>query len=243
MLRKTTIVLFILFVLAVLFTYALETSPANIARQITPSATLSPQLIKFSSSEIVRIDLNSNEGNAITLEKDQQWTYKDDKQTTVDQGKVEMFLSNIQSLTTISSLNPVSDLDAFGLGKSAKIITLFSETNEQTTLKFGSKTPVESGYYLVVDNNAPVVVSIYGAEDIFALMSKDSLKSTTPTPSLTSEISTQDTASVTSIVPVQISEEPGITVTSIVTDQPKTTMTAITSTALVKTPQTTPSVK
>jgi hypothetical protein len=71
-------------------------------------------------------------------------------------------------------------LQTLFLDHPGQTITISAAAGKTLTIKFGGNTPTQSGYYVVVGNNAPTVVDKNAVETIFNLFDT-ALPEPTPT--------------------------------------------------------------
>ncbi|HEX2978915.1 MAG TPA: hypothetical protein VHO48_01505, partial [Anaerolineaceae bacterium] len=91
MVRKPTVVILILFALALLAGWVLEFSPLKSNRE-TPTPTLTPKLVTgLESGEIVKIDVRQSNGTAVSLAKnaENQFQFIEATDSQPDQGKIQ----------------------------------------------------------------------------------------------------------------------------------------------------------
>lgn len=190
MIRKQTWILLAIFAVLVALAIYLQRNPVASPVDLTPSPTSqSVMLSGWVSSEIVWIEYKDNLGSSIQLEEtqSQNWQMQPDG-VPIDLGKVEEIRTQILDASVLAILDPGFNLDTVGLVNPTGMLTISNAQGKQTTIKIGDLTPTESGYYVIVDSEAPKVVSRYAIEAFLELLQKNSLLSYTPTPEITSTI-------------------------------------------------------
>lgn len=188
MIRRQTWILLIIFAALIGLALYLQKNPLQNQASLTPSPTRQAAMVAgWSTSEITRIEFTDDQGGKISLDQAANggWVLRPDS-APVDLGKVEELRTQILDTTSLSSLDSGISLDAIGLVKPVKTITLYGADNKKTTLKIGNLTPTQSGYYVIVDNQSPVVASRYAMDAIFESLTKERLLNYTPTPVATS---------------------------------------------------------
>lgn len=163
----------LLAILAILFgvTWYWEWSPAKQLRS-TPTPTSEPVLLAgWVNQDIISLE-SIQQDNKLSIARgtDKTWYFVNNKEKTVDQGKVELLLSH---LTTINAMNTAGNIElkAIGLDTPIAIITLQNKEGKKSTIKIGKPTPIDSGYYIQVNNEASIVIGRkYAVEAILELL-------------------------------------------------------------------------
>lgn len=165
--------------------WLVQWSPEAKQRKITPIPTPTEGILSdFNPLTTDWIDINHQNGKALRIHQnaDHTWGFVDVVNGTADQGKIQQLLSSLSSLTPVSTLDASIALDAVGLSTPNETITIKDITGKQIVLIIGTKTATGSGYYVQVDSKTPVVSSKYGIEDLVNLFSVENLVLATPTP-------------------------------------------------------------
>jgi hypothetical protein len=183
MFRRTTWVLLTVFILLFALTILVEKKPSLTAGLKTPTATAFPKLLgDFSSKKIQNIEITPPTGEPYTVKKndDQSWIIPNQSRP-VDSGKVEELLTSLASLNIYTILDSGVSKDAIGLTKSPIIIAYKTSDGSDKTIKIGQITSTQSGYYVQIDDNNPVVVDKSGLDAVINLLSVDNLVVPLPT--------------------------------------------------------------
>jgi hypothetical protein len=182
MIRRGTLIVLAIFVLLIGATWYLEWSPAGQARaRGTPTATAYPKLINLGPGQFNKIEMKDSNGTfAIQINLNNTWSFADAQNTPADQGKIQQLLSSLTGLESTATLD-INSLASFGLGSANHVLTIQS-SNGTFVLKVGKLTPTSGGYYVQVDNHAPVVVDKTSMDDILNLMNREALLPATATP-------------------------------------------------------------
>jgi hypothetical protein len=106
------------------------------------------------------------------------WTYGNEG--PVPQGKVEQLISEILAMRTLAQMQDGLNLKDLLLEAPTRVITLQTANGKTATIQIGGLTPTQSGYYVKVDQNAPVIVGKDALETVLKLL--DESKPATPTP-------------------------------------------------------------
>ena len=184
MIRRSTWIAVALLIILLGVTWYFEWSPTGLARaKGTPTATFIPQIIKENQSDIFQVEFTSPDGNT-TLHKDPDntWSFSDNPNQNIDQGKVQELLSDIYFLTPLTTMDSSVSLDSFGLLNPTQILAIKVSNGSPYIIKLGSLTATGSGYYIQVNSNPVVIVSKTSLESIFDLVKTDVLFEKTATP-------------------------------------------------------------
>lgn len=181
---RATLIIFFIFILGIVFTWYWEFSPAKEAR-LTPTPTESPKLLSgWTTSDLIGIDVISEDGINIQLRKnsDNYWAYSSLENKQPDQGKVYQLSSSLLNLSASNTTNSDITIDALGLTNPKMIITVQHINGTKIIINVGNITPTESGYYIQIDTDSPVVSGKYSIDAIIDLIQNDNLTLITPTP-------------------------------------------------------------
>ncbi len=159
MIRRSTWVIIIVFVLVIGLAVLVEKTP-YFQPASTPTATSAPSLLKIPSGGINAIKLEVLQGPTISVKLigGGGWVADQPLNAMPDQAnmaEVTTTLSTLQILVAPATSIPEA---AAGLQSPAQTITILSGTNQQNVLKIGNSTPTSSGYYVQLDQNKPVIV-------------------------------------------------------------------------------------
>jgi hypothetical protein len=182
MIRRGTLIVLIIFVLLIGVTWYLEWSPTGQTRaRGTPTATAFPRLIDLGTGQFEKIEMKDSSGTfGIQRNLNDTWSFTDAQNTPADQGKVQQLLSSLDGLQAMAVLD-INALASFGLVSANQVLTIQS-SNGTFVLKVGKVTPTSGGYYVQIDNHAPVVVDKTSMDDILNSMNRLALSPATATP-------------------------------------------------------------
>ncbi len=186
MIRKSTWLFLGIFVLLLLVVVLQGTKTIGTSlQQPTATPTAIPGLFdELSSAILVSIHIEPAVGSSYDLNRnpDKLWqiNYPGQPPTPADQGTVEQAVSAISSLTPISVLQGEYDLEQLALIRPVFLVRLEKQTGESVTLKLGRQTPTTSGYYAQLNENTPVVVNSFAAEDLMNLLAQPPLQAEPP---------------------------------------------------------------
>jgi hypothetical protein len=182
MIRRGTLIVLAIFVLLIGVTWYLEWSPAGQARpRGTVTATAYPKLINIGTGQFVKIEMKDSSGTfGIQRNLNDTWSLTDAQNTPADQGKIQQLLAALAGLQPMATLD-INALASFGLVSANQTLTILS-SNGTFVLKVGKLTPTSGGYYVQVDNKAPVVVDKTSMDEILTSMNRQALLPATATP-------------------------------------------------------------
>jgi hypothetical protein len=185
MVRKQTWILLAVFVVLLGATFYLQKNPLpKAAGTTTPSATsAAPILQGWNANDIVWMELKDAQGATILMAQDSEgsWALGQDGKQKVEAGLAEEITAQIASMRPVTTLATGFDLEPVGLKTPARILTIRNKQGKQTEIHIGNVTPTGSGYYVQVDQQAPVVVektTVDGTLDLF----QNALPTATPEP-------------------------------------------------------------
>jgi hypothetical protein len=182
MIRRGTLVVLAIFVLLIGVTWYLEWSPAGQARaRGTPTATARPKLIELGTDQFTKIEMKDSSGTfGIQRNLNDTWSFTDAQNTPADQGKIQQLLASLTGLQSIATVD-INTLAAFGLVSANQVLTI-QTSNGTFVMKVGKVTATSGGYYVQIDNHAPVVVDKSSLDEILNSMNRQNLSPATATP-------------------------------------------------------------
>lgn len=187
MIRRSTWVVFVVFLViaaAGIFLLRSPASPLPATAAETPSATPAPQVIQgWDASQVTDIQYVAANGEQQHLARtpDSLWTDMV-KQSPATVGQVEELLSELLSMRVLTTMPADYSLDALALANPTQKISIGRPDGTSLELWIGNATPTGNGYYVRVNNNAPVVVSKYALDAVTQLFA-DIQATPTPLPS------------------------------------------------------------
>lgn len=183
MIRRSTAVVVVVFLLALGALLFLRQNPSLLQSATpTPQATpFSKLLTEWKEADISQAVLQRSVGGTTTLTRNPDGSWTNAAAGTVAPGKVEQLLSELLATNILVQMSADTKLEDLKLVTPGQIIVLRDNTGRQTTIKVGGMTPTESGYYVMMDEDTPVVVSKYAIEAVLKLFD-EALPEATPTP-------------------------------------------------------------
>jgi hypothetical protein len=190
MIRRTTWIILGLFVLLLVFAWYLQHTKANAALQATATPG-NQNLLDIAENNIASITIEDDQGNKVSLGRDDNdlWSLTEPKVDATDVGGAESIVSQLVSLSVMSTLDPVPPPEATGLDKPADTITIQLKDGSETKIQVGKQTPIANGYYVQVDQGAVSVVSKFGIESVLKMLTEPPIQ-VTPTETGTPETAT-----------------------------------------------------
>lgn len=189
MIRKQTWILLVVFAALLGVMFYLQQNPLPDTAQATPSVTAQPVMLPgWQPEDITQISIQHGQAEALMLAKDAEGSWMlEPGALPVEAGKVEQLRAQITDLRVIAALQPGFDPAATGLSQPVLTLTVWNTQGQETVLKIGGQTPIETGYYIQVGESAPVVVSKFAVEALLDLAQIEKLANITPTPEAPSE--------------------------------------------------------
>lgn len=208
--RSTWIVLIVLVVLAGAL-YAIQKTNLLAASE-SPTSTPVPMLLEQTTDTIVSVKLTDSAGKDIiaALNNSNQWTITEPAGLQISQGNMQEVLSDLDGISVQSSLLSSLPLTATGLDSPAHTITLTFKSGQVHVIKVGQLTPTQSGYYVQVDANTPVIAIQSNIDSVIELLTAVTY---TPTPNSTATPVVSETATPPVSPGAILTETPGATPT------------------------------
>lgn len=178
MIRKSTWILFALFLVILAFGIYLSKSDGILNKEKTATpVTVEKALPEISMDKATGISYTKLKMNLISLSKNNNgvWTLSSDPQKTINQARLSEIFSNLNSLEVMTKMNSSSKVEELGLLPPAQEINILGSEGTQIQVKIGNLTPTESGYYLQVENGVPIIVGKGGLETIVGLLTPENL--------------------------------------------------------------------
>lgn len=170
MIRRSTWILFLVFLIFVAITIYWERS-RNTSEELSPTSTPQASMLNLDSSNVARVAILASQGEKITFAKNDanNWTIEEplgEVDANADFGSsIERFIT-AKALSTLESPPP---LDAAGLGVPPYTITITLQDGSQIIVLIGSVTVTDSGYYVQVKDDF-IVVDKFSIDNILDLL-------------------------------------------------------------------------
>jgi hypothetical protein len=187
MIRRSTVILLVIFLIVLGATIYLSRTPQGITRfGITPTATSQPKLlVNWTAGTLNKIEVQNPGAAPVVVQRTKDtWGFLTLEARTVDQGKLLQLLSSLPTVNVLGKLDPPPPVAASGLGSSAVVLKMTHTDGSIVTIRFGNKTPTTNGYYVQVGDQTPIICDQTAVQDILTLLSPDGLIIQTPTPAV-----------------------------------------------------------
>lgn len=184
MLRRSTVLLVVIFLLLLGFIAALQQGWFSSSPQ-EPTATPQAFLLDgFLMAQVENIQVFENQQLTLDLKRtpDGGWIFTLPAASPADPGKVEQLLSSLSALTAASQVSPGTALEALGITPDGKKLVMVDQMGGMVTLHLGNSTPTGTGYFVQVNQKPPLVVSQYAFQDVISLANLEALQLRDTTP-------------------------------------------------------------
>lgn len=192
MIRRSTLVVFVLFVIALAALLVLQRAPNSPLKPAsTPLPTGMPNMILgWKSADVSVLTGKSVDGKEkrLTRNSDGSWAYG---ALTIEGGKVEQLLSELLAARIVAQMPSDLSLKDMLLEAPTQVMTLQSSDGRSLNVQIGSITPTQSGYYVRVDNNQAVVVGKSSLDAVLQLFDEVGQPTPTPIPTPTAQAAPQ----------------------------------------------------
>lgn len=179
MIRKPTWILLAVFIVLLGAAFYLQKNPLPEKVEITPSPTARPKLLgEWQSSDIRWIEVKEGENEAVRVAQDSSGNWvmgSGETNAAADAGKIEAVRSEIAEALVQAALPADYDLEAIGLDAPSAVITIKNVTAEEMFIQVGDATPTGTGYYVKIDQQAPVVVNKEAIDSVLDQVSAETL--------------------------------------------------------------------
>lgn len=205
--RRSTIVLVVLFAAFGLLYWYMQ-KPGNVIKQaLTTSTPTAPQplsdLIKPEQGQVSQISVQSADGKTVTLKKSGGiWLIATDHEAPANQDSAEMIAQSISSLRMVATLEKAPDLAAIGLSSPVYTVSLVLSDGSPYIFKIGAATVTGSGYYVQANDGSLVVIDKNAIDTLTSLIvDPPFLQTATPSPAPATETPASTTLPETTSTP------------------------------------------
>ncbi len=123
------------------------------------------QSISYKNSRGETLVLNKNNGN---------WSISSDP-ARVNQAVIAELLANLESLEIKARLDYPKNIEDLGITPNGDRVTITGLQGDNINIRIGMLSPTGSGYYIQVNDSAPILVSKGGLETIINLLNRENL--------------------------------------------------------------------
>ena len=170
MIKRSTLILVVIFVVVLLFAVLFQRSQGEDEAETTPTTGLS-YLIDIGESEIIAMEINSEDGAKVVVKRDTDgsWTLVEPANDAADTLRIEASVSQAGTLRTLSKLGSRIDLVDIGLDQATYRIVMTLSNGEQRMAFIGNVTPIGSGYYAYADGEPVQVVNKFNVDSVLEI--------------------------------------------------------------------------
>ena len=206
--RRSTIVLVILFAaLGLLYWYMQK--PGNVIKQaLATSTTTAPQslpdLIRPDQGPVSQISIQRADGKTVALKKAGGiWLVTTDHEAPANQDQAGSIAQSVMSLRRVANLEKTPDLASIGLNNPAYTVSLTLNDGSLYTFKVGNATVTGSGYYVRTNDGSVAVVDKNAIDTLINLIVEPPfLQTATPSPAPATETPAPTVMPETTAMPV-----------------------------------------
>jgi hypothetical protein len=189
MIRRTTWIYLALFIALLGFAWYFQSSKEKAAAQVTPTPG-TQSLFNIEESSIKSLKIEDNQGKIVALGRDEKglWSLTEPKADMTDISQAESAVSQLVSLTVLSSVDPAPSADVTGLNPADYTVTIDFNNGSQKVLLVGKVTPIQNGYYSQLDGGPVDVVNKYGMDAFLKLLSNPPVATPTAVPTAVPDV-------------------------------------------------------
>ena len=191
MIRRTTWIYLALFIALLVFAWYFQSSKEKAAAQVTPTPG-TQSLFNIEESSIKSLKIQDNQGKIVALGRDEKglWSLTEPKADMTDISQAESAVSQLVSLTVLSSVDPAPSGDVTGLNPADYTVTIDFNDGTKTVLLVGKVTPIQNGYYSQLDGGPVDVINKYGMDAFLKLLSNPPVATPTAVPTAVPDVTT-----------------------------------------------------
>ncbi len=186
MVRRTTFLLVLVFVVLVGFAFFFQRYQANkTANQPTSTSLATAQpMYDLGGAAVTDVLISNQGGDTIELYRDAgkaNWAIKGLPAKQADALTIDTAITSLLSLQVLDTLNQAPALDSIGLATPAYTIVLTTTGGQQVVTHIGSMNPVATGYYVQVGSGPVMIADNVVLDDVLKFLTTPPLVAT-PTP-------------------------------------------------------------
>ena len=189
MIRRTTWIYLALFIALLVFAWYFQSSKEKAAAQVTPTPG-TQSLFNIEESSIKSLKIQDNQGKIVALGRDGKglWSLTEPKADMTDISQAESAVSQLVSLTVLSSVDPAPSADVTGLNPADYTVTIDFNDGTKKVLLVGKVTPIQNGYYSQLDGGPVDVVNKYGMDAFLKLLNNPPVATPTAVPTAVPDV-------------------------------------------------------
>ena len=171
MIRRTTWVILAVFVVVLGLAWYLQRNGGAEGTQATPTPGSQP-VFDFTENEVAGLRIEAAQGEAVALVRGAggAWTLAEPQAEATDTERADSAVQQAAGLMATTTLESAPAPEATGLDPAAYLITLDLSDGSQRLLRVGKETPIETGYYVQVDDGPVQVVSKFSLDTLIELL-------------------------------------------------------------------------
>lgn len=174
MIRRSTWILLLVFVLLIIGTVYIQRRESNTEANATPTIEAdTPFLVIPEGVDIVGVRIMNESGDVVDISRQNasnEWSVANQDDGIVDNDRITTALSRLQSVNIKAELEDDTPLEVLGLASPDYTITLRLSADNQLKVYVGSVTIASDSYYSLVDNGSALVVSKSGLDAVIGFL-------------------------------------------------------------------------
>jgi hypothetical protein len=180
MVRRSTLILVVVFVILVGFAWILQHNQTNQQEIVatTMPTTTAAYLYNLNGRQVDDINITDSSGNQVEFYLDStsgNWVIRDKPTEQADSFQIESITAQLLVLQAVETLIQPPPLNSIGLELPTYTITLTTADGGQLVTNVGSITPIGSGYYVKVGTDKIVIVDKVVMDDVLSLLTNPPL--------------------------------------------------------------------
>ena len=194
MVRRTTWILLLVFVLLVGFAWFFPRYLANKAKNeptATPVASAA-SLYNLAIADVNAISISASTGEKVDLYKDpgsSNWAIAEIPVDQANSSQIESTIKQLLSLQVKDTLGVLPPLDTIGLSAPAYTLTMTTTDGTKIVTSIGAPNAIGDGYYVQVGSDPVVIIDNVVMDDVINMIKQPPLK-----PTATPEVTATETA-------------------------------------------------
>jgi hypothetical protein len=180
MVRRSTLILLVVFAILVGFAWILQHNQTNKQEATATPTVITPvaYLYNLSGKQVDGINISDSSGNQIELYRDStggSWAIRDLPVEQADTIQIDSIAAQLFALQAVDTLVKSLPLDTIGLATPAYTINITTTDGGQLVTSVGAVTPIGTGYYVKVGSNKIVIVDKVMMDEVLSLLSNPPL--------------------------------------------------------------------
>lgn len=183
MIRKSTWIVLVIFILAVGGAYLWQRAQTQKAAQVTPTAAAAPAYLFDIQGQISRVRIERADGRTLEIKLDDQGKWRISLPTGLqaDSDAAGSALAQVAVIPVVAALETPPAPAAMALDQPASRLLVTNAEGRTWSADIGALTPTSSGYY-ASSGGKVYIVSKYALDPILGLVDTPPVLQSTPTP-------------------------------------------------------------